>query len=51
MIAVYLKNFRKGFATNSSSTHSIIYRNKDEMFKDLKNIRKDNGFEIYGDKN
>ena len=35
MKAVYLKNFRKGFATNSSSTHSIIYRNKDEMFKDL----------------
>ena len=35
MRAVYLKNFRKGFATNSSSTHSIIYRNKDEMFKDL----------------
>ena len=35
MRAVYLKNFRKGFATNSSSTHSIIYRNKDDMFKDL----------------
>ena len=35
MKAVYLKNFRKGFATNSSSTHSIIYRNKDDMFKDL----------------
>lgn len=35
MKAVYLKNFRKGFATNSSSTHSLIYRNKEDMFKDL----------------
>ena len=32
---VYLKNFRRGLATNSSSTHSIIYRNEDEMFKDM----------------
>ena len=32
---IYLKNFRKGLATNSSSTHSLIYRNKDEMFEDL----------------
>lgn len=30
-----LTNFRNGLATNSSSTHSIIYKNKDEMFKDL----------------
>ena len=35
MRIIYLKNFRKGYATNSSSTHSIIYRNKDEMFEDL----------------
>lgn len=35
MKAVYLKNFRRGFATNSSSTHSVIYKNKDEMFKDM----------------
>lgn len=35
MKTIYLKNFRKGFATNSSSTHSLIYRNKDEMFNDL----------------
>ena len=35
MKAVYLKNFRKGFATNSSSTHSVIYRKKEEMFEDL----------------
>lgn len=28
-------NFRKGLATNSSSTHSIIYKNKDDMFGDL----------------
>ena len=35
MKLIYLKNFRQGFATNSSSTHSIIYKNKDDMFKDL----------------
>lgn len=35
MRTVYLKNFRKGFATNSSSTHSVIYRNKEDLFKDL----------------
>ena len=35
MKVIYLKNFRKGFATNSSSTHSLIYRNKDEMFEDM----------------
>ena len=35
MKAVYLKNFRKGFATNSSSTHSLIYKNKGDMFEDL----------------
>lgn len=35
MKAVYLRNFRRGFATNSSSTHSVIYKNKDEMFNDL----------------
>ena len=35
MKLIYLKNFRSGFATNSSSTHSLIYKNKDDMFKDL----------------
>lgn len=35
MKVIYLKNYRKGAATNSSSTHSIIYKNKDEMFNDL----------------
>ena len=35
MKAVYLKNFRRGLATNSSSTHSLIYRNDGEVFKDL----------------
>jgi hypothetical protein len=39
MRAVYLKNFRKGFATNSSSTHSLIYRNKGEVFDDLNIFR------------
>ena len=38
MKAVYLKNFRKGFATNSSSTHSLIYRNKGEVFDDLNTL-------------
>ena len=32
---VYIKNFRRGLATNSSSTHSLIYRNEGELFKDL----------------
>lgn len=32
---IYLKNFRRGLATNSSSTHSLIYRNEGELFKDL----------------
>ena len=35
MRIIYLKNFRRGLATNSSSTHSLIYRNEDELFKDL----------------
>lgn len=35
MKLIYVKNFRKGFATNSSSTHSVIYRNKEDMLKDL----------------
>ena len=35
MKVVYLKNFRRGLATNSSSTHSLIYRNEGELFKDL----------------
>lgn len=32
---IYIRNFRKGLATNSSSTHSLIYRNKGEVLKDL----------------
>lgn len=35
MIPVYLKNFRRGLATNSSSTHSVIYRNENDVFEDL----------------
>lgn len=35
MKPVYLKNFRKGLATNSSSTHSVIYRNNNDLFEDL----------------
>ncbi len=32
---IYVKNFRKGRATNSSSTHSLIYRKDGEVFEDL----------------
>lgn len=32
---IRIKNFRKGLATNSSSTHSIIYRNENDLFEDL----------------
>lgn len=35
MKIVHLKNFRRGLATNSSSTHSLIYRNEGEMMNDL----------------
>lgn len=35
MKAVYLKNFRRGLATNSSSTHSVVYKNKGEILEDL----------------
>ena len=35
MKAFYLRNFRNGLATNSSSTHSVIYRNEADMFEDL----------------
>ena len=37
----YLSYFRKGRATNSSSTHSVIYRNKDEIFADLNVFEED----------
>lgn len=46
MNAVYLKNFRNGWATNSSSTHSVVYRNKDEMLKDM-NVMENNFYERY----
>lgn len=32
---LYLNYFRKGRATNSSSTHSVIYRNRGDIFNDL----------------
>lgn len=32
---IYIRNFRNRWATNSSSTHSVIYKNKDELMKDL----------------
>lgn len=35
MKVVNILNFRKGLATNSSSTHSVIYKNKEDMFEDL----------------
>lgn len=41
---LYLNYFRKGRATNSSSTHSIIYKNKGEIMKDL-NIFEENYYD------
>ena len=35
MKVLHLKNFRKGYATNSSSTHSVIYQNKEDLLHDL----------------
>lgn len=35
MRIIYIKNIRRGSATNSSSTHSMIYKNKDEVLEDL----------------
>lgn len=35
MKVLHLKNFRKGFATNSSSTHSVIYQKKEDLLQDL----------------
>jgi MoaA/NifB/PqqE/SkfB family radical SAM enzyme len=32
---IRIKNYRKGLATNSSSTHSIIYKNDGDVFNDL----------------
>lgn len=41
MRLLYLKGYRKGPATNSSSTHSLIFKNKNDMFKDM-NIFEEN---------
>ena len=30
-----IKNRRNSLATNSSSTHSVVYKNKDQVFEDL----------------
>lgn len=46
MKIVTIKNLRKGFATNSSSTHSIIFKNKKEVLEDL-NIFDFNYYERY----
>lgn len=48
MKILYLKNYRNGPATNSSSTHSVIFKNKDDMFKDL-NVFEENFYERYTD--
>ena len=48
MKVVCLKNFRNGWATNSSSTHSVVYRNKDEMLNDL-NVMEENFYDRYTD--
>ena len=46
MFPIYLKNFRRGLATNSSSTHSVIYRNDGEVFNDM-NIFELNYYDRY----
>lgn len=35
MKILYLNSFRKGLATNSSSTHSVIYQNRNDVLEDL----------------
>ena len=30
-----IRNRRNSLATNSSSTHSVVYKNKDQVFEDL----------------
>jgi hypothetical protein len=30
-----IKNRRNSLATNSSSTHSVVYKNKEQVFEDL----------------
>lgn len=44
MKVLHLKNFRKGFATNSSSTHSVIYQKKEDLLQDL-NVMDNNYYE------
>ena len=46
MLIVYLKNYRNGFATNSSSTHSIMYKNKDDMLEDM-NVMEENFYDRF----
>lgn len=41
MKILYLNSFRKGLATNSSSTHSVIYQNRNDVLEDL------NAFDSY----
>ena len=41
-----IRNLRKGLATNSSSTHSILYKNKNEIIKDL-NVMEENFYDRY----
>ena len=48
MKILYLKNFRRGFATNSSSTHSVIYKRQGEIFNDL-NIFEMNYYDRFDD--
>ena len=38
---LHLNYFRKGRATNSSSTHSVIYKNKGDIFNDLNVFEED----------
>ena len=46
MRILYLKNYRKGPATNSSSTHSVIFKNKNDMFEDM-NVFEENFYDRF----
>lgn len=41
MKILQINNFRKGFATNSSSTHSVIYTNSEDLYEDIGVFSKD----------
>ena len=44
MQIIKIQNFRRGLATNSSSTHSIVYQKREDLLKDLNVFE----FDYYG---